>query len=267
MTPRAAILAMITVTLILTGCAQSEPGALGLAENPTEETTTLQPDSSEETPSLEPESSEETVPADSPQDPQPAAEASVAPEASSDAAAPETDAIVTESTEEQPPPDLELSAQWYQDPASDLDRLLCTRLRERSPDNWWKQGDVFGRDLVETCKQIFNVIVVGDCLVMPDGSCPGADLSGANLAGAQLARMNLHGANLSGANLAGAHMTFADLSGANLDGARLDNAQLYGVNLRGASINGTSFAGAELRYATWVDGRRCSVANIKGRCG
>lgn len=245
---------LVASAFLLTACAEQAPGALGLAESPTPEAT-----------SLASPTEGEGDPADPQEDSQPTTESSATPSPSTDTAAPEADTLVAESASDEPAPDLELSTSRRG--VNDPDTELCSRFKNRFPDNWWKQGDVFGVDLVETCKRIFQVIVVGDCLVMPDGSCPGADLSGANLVGARMARMNLPGANLSGANLTDAHMTSANLSNANLAGARFDNAQLYGVNLRGADVTGTSFAQAELRAATWVDGRRCSSANIRGRCG
>jgi len=296
-----ALVGLLASVLILTACSQPIPGALGLAENQAEETT-----------SLEPAANDESEPTDPPQDPQTTAEASVAPEASGDAATPETDAIVTDSTDEQTPPneastnsglmdttldsvdralcqrayalhptfwwtggvldwELTIKCRQYLNPNNFVDstptRALCNRTINRFPASWLTMGTLLGDDLIDTCRRLLSAQVVGDCALNFRGSCPGADLRGAQLIDVDMSEMNLSGADLRGANLSGAIMPFVNLRGANLDGARFDNAQLYGVNLLGASITGTSFAGAELRSATWIDGRRCSLANIKGRCG
>lgn len=148
----------------------------------------------------------------------------------------------------------------------DPDQILCNRLRERSPQKWWTSGDFIGQDLVDTCLNVFQATIVGDCLVVSNGSCPGADLRGADLRGAALGEMNLTGANLTGANLSNAFLTFAKFDRADLTDTNFSNAQMYGVNLARAVIEGANFNGAQLQDATWVDGRKCARNSPQGRC-
>jgi len=266
MRTRTAVLGLLASVLILTGCSQDTPDALGLADVPA--ATVEQSAPSSTSISRDSVAEPETVEAVEGQ----TAQAPREGDDTTDSPTPTADPTAIDLSEQQQPPPDEVST---------MSRMTtsyvegCELMRKRFPKSWWRFPPVLFRvpagvsrqDVVEICKDVFNVITIGDCLVMPDGYCPGADLSGAKLAGAQMGGMELAGADLSGADLSKAHMTYADLSGANLEGARFDNAQLYGVNLRGASIIGTSFAGAELRDARWVDGRRCSLANIRGRCG
>lgn len=148
----------------------------------------------------------------------------------------------------------------------DPDRVLCNRLNQRNPRNWWNLGEFIGQDLVDTCIRVFKATPVGDCLVMDNGSCPGADLRGADLRGAQMREMNLSGANLAGANLSNASMVYTNLSQADLTNTNFSNAQMYGINLRGATIEGANFSGAELRDGFWVDGRKCALSSPRGQC-
>jgi len=233
MTPRAAILALLTVTLVLTGCAQTEPGALGLAENQAEETT-----------SLEPAANDESEPADPPMDPQTTADASVAPEASGDPAAPETDAIVTESSDDQPPPEMELS----------------TRRVGTIPPGCFGTVRLFCRDA-----NLQGYDFRGVSLRFADFW--GADLTGARFDNATLLTTSFRETKLSGASFVGADLTRtvftrsdiqgADFRQANLTYAWVDFAQAQRANFTGAQIERASFRDTNLTGATWIDGRTC----------
>lgn len=88
----------------------------------------------------------------------------------------------------------------------------------------------------------------------------GCDLSRAILSNSELIDADLRGANLSGANLSGADLTGANLMGANLFRANLTNANLFDANLNDARLSV-----ADMRNATWSDGRTCAEGSI-GSC-
>ncbi len=111
-----------------------------------------------------------------------------------------------------------------------------------------------------------GTFTVGDCLLGPHSSCPGADLrglrfreggqqwkqfegvefpgidlSGANLSGSDLHEADLEGANLAGANLTGVGLTSSILKDADLTNANLTDANLTWASMRGAKLDGAIF--------------------------
>ena len=83
--------------------------------------------------------------------------------------------------------------------------------------------------------------MIGTCAILPNTSCPGANLTTAPLAGANLRGADLHGANLFGADLRG-----TDLRGAILKEADIRNADLTGAVLTRSSLESSNFAHANL---------------------
>lgn len=92
-------------------------------------------------------------------------------------------------------------------------------------------------------------VVVGDCTIEPDTSCPGAYLSMVTLAGQDLSGADLSGADLSKSDLrkldlTGADLTDADITNSDLTEAIVVGADLTGVRLRHANLSRTDFTGA-----------------------
>lgn len=106
--------------------------------------------------------------------------------------------------------------------------------------------------------------VVNGCLIQPQTSCEGVDLSEADLAGADLhgATLNeayftetdLHGADLSGAHLIEAVLNNANLWTTNLADAEAFRADFTGAILTGADLDGADLDGATFDCATMPDG-------------
>ena len=130
------------------------------------------------------------------------------------------------------------------------------------------KADISGVEAEITDAQ-FNgdgTFTVGNCVLGPNSSCPGADLrglrfreggqqwkqfegvefpgidlSGADLAGSDLHEANLEGANLAGANLTSVGLTSSILKDADLTGANLTDANLTWASMRGAKLDGAIF--------------------------
>lgn len=103
-----------------------------------------------------------------------------------------------------------------------------------------------------------------------DADLSGADLTSATLDGATLNKANLAGANLTAARFKNADLPMANLRSATLHGTNMQEADLWGVDLTGASVLGVNFSGANLSFATWVDGRECAEDQVwpgSGTCG
>lgn len=105
----------------------------------------------------------------------------------------------------------------------------------------------------------------------------GADMSGADmravslrharapdliLRDARLSRADLWQADLSRIQGEKADLSFADLSGARLDFAVLTFANLFRARLPGARLDGAILSDAQVKYATWTDGRICPENDV-----
>ena len=99
---------------------------------------------------------------------------------------------------------------------------------------------------------------LGDCVIKPRTSCPGADLRFSDLE-----KANLVGADLTGADLSGADMSRANLTEATLVGAVIVNADARGVSFRGANMKNTNLTGANLTDANFR-GATLADANLLG---
>ena len=97
-----------------------------------------------------------------------------------------------------------------------------------------------------------------------------ADLSGAKLGGADLSAADLSFAKLGGADLLSAILRDAILIDADLSGAKLIDADLSGADFSAADLSfaklgGADLSGADLSFATWCNGCKCTDSSI-GTC-
>jgi len=105
--------------------------------------------------------------------------------------------------------------------------------------------------------------------LLATNACPGcalygADLAGAGLGGADLSGANLAAASLRGANLAGANLIATSLAGADLSLVDLSGAVLRQADLSGAVLREANLTGADLTYWVNLTGADLSGAVLTG---
>lgn len=108
------------------------------------------------------------------------------------------------------------------------------------------------------------VLVIGDCELVPETVCPGAQITlvsirGLDLHGSNLQTANFRGSDLREVDFTGAILIRADLSDTDMSRANLTGADLSGAKLSDANLTGTDLTGAKLKQSQLKKTRLCKT--------
>ena len=109
-----------------------------------------------------------------------------------------------------------------------------------------------------------QVLVVGDCRLVPEAVCPGAQITlvsirGVDLHGANMQTANFRGSDLREVDFTGAILIRADFSDTDMSRAKLTGADLSGAKLKDANLTGTDLTGAKLKESQLKRTRLCKT--------